>query len=58
MARMGEVVKAVRGRVVCNPLWKQKMLSREMRIATQMITRIICDDLGLCTFISATLITC
>ncbi len=50
MARMREFVKVVRARVVCNPLWEPKILCREMGIATQMMSCIIHNDLGLCVY--------
>lgn len=45
--RTPQAVKAVRERIRRNPLRKQKILSREMKIPQRTISRIIKSDLGL-----------
>ena len=44
--RTKKVVKAVRERIRRNPVRKQKILSREMKIAPRTMSRILKDDLA------------
>jgi transposase len=48
--RTKKVVKAVRERIRRNPVRKQKILSREMKIAPRTMSRILKDDLGLAAY--------
>lgn len=48
--RTKKLVKAVRERIRRNPVRKQKILSREMKIAPRTMSRILKDDLGLAAY--------
>ena len=52
--RTKKVVKAVRERIRRNPVRKQKILSREMKIAPRTMSRILKDDLGLAAYMRRT----
>lgn len=45
--RTAEKIKAVRNRILRNPLRKQSILSREMNISARSLSRLIREDLGL-----------